>query len=116
MVHFADLLADLEEEMRRIADFLDISVPKQAWPALLQAAGIDAMRKQGAALMPNVTQLFDKGAETLFNKGTNGRWKGVFRDDDLALYDAKIAKHFSPGCAAWHANGQFVAGAPNTSN
>lgn len=113
MVHFTDLLADLGEEMRRIADFLDISVPKEIWPVLLQAAGIDTMRKQGAALMPNVTQLFDKGAETFFNKGTNGRWKGVFRDEDLALYDAKIAKHFSPGCAAWHAKGEFAAGAPN---
>ena len=29
--------------------------------------------------MPNVTRLFEKGAETFFNKGTNGRWKGVFK-------------------------------------
>jgi aryl sulfotransferase len=96
--------------MQRIADFLEIKVPKEIWPVLLQAAGIETMRKQGAALMPNVTRLFEKGAETFFNKGTNGRWKGVFRADDLELYNAKIARHFSPDCAAWHANGRLAAG------
>lgn len=113
MVHYSDLLADLSTEMRRVAEFLGIKVPKETWPALLQAAGIETMRMQGAALMPNVTQLFDKGAETFFNKGTNGRWKGVFREDDLTRYDAKIAKHFSPGCAAWHAKGRIAAGEPS---
>ena len=100
--------------MRRVADFLEIVVPEEKWPELIQAAGIETMRKQGAALMPNVTQLFDKGAETFFNKGTNGRWKGIFREVDLALYDAKIAKHFSSACAAWHAEGRISRGEPRS--
>jgi len=112
MVHYGDLLADPGREMRRVADFLDITVREEGWPALIQAAGIETMRKQGAALMPNVTQLFDKGAETFFNKGTNGRWKSIFREDDLAIYNAKIAKHFSPECAAWHECGSFAAAEP----
>ena len=64
--------------------------------------------------MPNVTQLFDKGAETFFNKGTNGRWKGVFRPDDLALYDAKVAQAFFAWLRGLACKGRIAAGEPNT--
>lgn len=112
MVHYGDMLADISEEMHRVAAFLGITVPGDTWQLLIEAASLKTMREQGAALMPNVTQLFDKGSETFFNKGTNGRWKEVFRPDDLALYNAKIARHFSPDCAAWHAGGRRIAGDP----
>ncbi len=36
LVHFNDLSADLETEMRRIAAFLDIEVPTEKWPALVE--------------------------------------------------------------------------------
>jgi len=43
---------------------------------------------------------------------SNGRWKGVFGSDNLALYDTMIAQHFSPVCAAWHAGGRKAIGDP----
>ena len=111
-VHYGDMLGNLAAEMRRVAEFLEIRVPEEKWPSLIEAAGLETMRKQGATLMPNVTQLFDKGAETFFNKGTNGRWRGIFREDDLKLYDAKIARHFSRDCATWHARGRAASDEP----
>jgi len=112
MVHYGDMLADISEEMHRVAAFLGITVAEEKWPSLIEAASLKTMREQGGQLMPNVTALFDKGAVSFFNKGTNGRWKGVFAKDDLAFYDAKVAKHFSQACAAWHAGGRKVAGDP----
>ena len=38
IVHYADLKADLGGEMRRIADFLGITVPEKLWPDLIEAA------------------------------------------------------------------------------
>jgi aryl sulfotransferase len=35
MVHYADLLADLDGEMRRIADFLEIAATPALWPELV---------------------------------------------------------------------------------
>jgi len=48
----------------------------------------------------------------MFNKGTNGRWRGVLTDGDLALYEAKVRDGFSPGLAAWIEGGRLGAGDP----
>ena len=45
LVHYNDLKADLSGEMRRVADFLGISVPPDIWPELVEAAGFEAMRR-----------------------------------------------------------------------
>ena len=38
LVHYQDLSADLDGEMRRLAGRLEISVPAEIWPSLVQAA------------------------------------------------------------------------------
>ena len=35
LVHYDDLFADLEGEMRRLADRLGIAVPEERWPELV---------------------------------------------------------------------------------
>lgn len=115
MVNFADMSADLEGEMRRVADFLDIEVPERLWPDLIEAAGFQAMKQQGAGLMPQVVQLFEGGAERFFNKGQNGRWSNLFTAEDVALYHAKQDAVLAPACIAWLAGGRRVAGDPRES-
>ncbi len=110
LVHYNDLKADLAGEMRRVADFLEISTPADRWPALVGAAGFEAMRRDGAALMGRVAAIFQDGSDRFFHKGTNQRWRGVFRDEDLDLYDAKVKATFSPACARWVANGRLAVG------
>lgn len=106
LVHYNDLTADLAGEMRRIADFLDISIEPDLWPDLVAAASFEAMRRDGDMLMGDVATLFEGGSQRFFHKGTNGRWRGVFRDEDLALYDAKVRTKLSPACALWMASGR----------
>jgi hypothetical protein len=45
MVHYADLLADLEAQMRRVAAFTQLEVAEDAWPDLVAAARFDAMKQ-----------------------------------------------------------------------
>jgi aryl sulfotransferase len=105
LVHYHDLKADLAGEMRRIADFLDIPVAPDIWPGLVEAAGFEAMRRDGTALMGSLATMFRGGGSRFFHKGTNERWRGVFREEDLLLYEAKAAASLSPACKAWVANG-----------
>src|SRR6185503_10024471 len=42
-VHYADLLADTEGEMRRLANFCAIDVEEHRWPAITAAVQIDQM-------------------------------------------------------------------------
>jgi aryl sulfotransferase len=108
-VHYNDLKADLSGEMHRIADFLGISVTEDIWPELVAAAGFNAMRRDGDALMSAVAGVFQGGSQRLFFKGTNEQWRGIFRDEDLALYDATVGAMLSPECAKWVASGRLGA-------
>ena len=112
LVHYSDLKADRDGEIRRIANFLDIDVPASVWPAIIDAAGFDRMREQGDTLMPNAETTWEGGAKTFINKGTNGRWKDVCAKEDLAAYDAKVKANFSPALANWIERGRLGAGDP----
>ena len=45
--------------------------------------------------------LWDGGAETFINKGTNGRWRDTLTADEVAAYEAKALAELGPDCAAW---------------
>ncbi|MEO1193961.1 MAG: sulfotransferase domain-containing protein [Pseudomonadota bacterium] len=108
LLHYNDLKADLEREMRRIATFLEITVLEALWPQLVQAARFQTMRAQGDALMGKAAAGFKGGGSHFFNKGENGRWRGAFRDEDLDLYQEKLTDCLPPEAAAWLQNGRSV--------
>jgi aryl sulfotransferase len=112
LAHFNDLQADLPGEMRRVADFLGISVAPDRWPELVAAASFAAMRRDGDTLMGSVASSFAGGSRRFFHRGTNERWRGVFRGEDLARYDAKVETMLSAACARWIASGRLAAGDP----
>lgn len=113
-VHYNDLKADLAGEMQRIADFLDIETPPALMQELVEAATFDAMRRDGAALLPRIGENFDHGHERFLNKGTNGRWKDFLTDADLARYDALIRNKLPPEMARWVERGRLASGDPRT--
>ena len=90
LVHYNDLKADRDGEMRRIAEFLNIDIPATLWPELIAAAGFEAMKAQGEALLPHLHRAFDGGAARFLHKGTNGRWQGAVLSADLARYDDQV--------------------------
>jgi aryl sulfotransferase len=112
LVHFNDLKADRESEMRRIAEFLNIDLPETLWPKIVAAASFESMRENGSILMPHAEMAWEGGAKTFLHKGTNGRWRDIISKDDLAAFDAKVKANFSPALAAWIENGRLAAGDP----
>lgn len=107
LVHYADLKKDLDGEMRRISEFLDIPIDAAVWPSLVEAARFESMKSKADELMPNAKQIWQGGGNTFLNKGVNGRWRGVLDPRDLALYDARVKKEFSPELAKWIENGRL---------
>lgn len=112
LVHYNDLKADRAGEMRRIAEFLGVEIAGDLWPSLIEAAGFDAMKAAADTLMPTAGDIFEGGGNTFLHKGTNGRWRDLYRADDLARYDARVAAEFSPALAAWCEHGRLAAGDP----
>ena len=107
LVHFNDLEADRDGEMRRVAEFLGIETPAPLWPALVEAAGFAAMKKVGKQLLPGAEQGFEGGAERFLFKGKNGRWRDAAHAEDLAMYEARVKAEFPPDLAHWIEHGRL---------
>ena len=114
-VHYNDLKEDLAGEMRRIADFLEIAVPEKLMPSLVEAACFESMKKDGDALFPKLQEVFDRGADRFINKGLSGRWREYLGAEDIARYEAIMARACTPGLAAWLEGGRRKAGDPRSS-
>ena len=114
IVHYNDLLADLEGQMRRVAQYLGIDVAAETWPALVEAARFNSMRdeairQEAESSEPAMRRVFKDGARSFFFKGTNGRWRDVLSSDDLALYE-KASAALDPELRSWLETGSLAAG------
>jgi aryl sulfotransferase len=99
LVHYNDLLADLDGEMRRIADHVGIEVAEESWPAVVEAARFESMKGDAARLLGPMDR-FAGGTNAFLYKGRNGRWRDVLTADDLRLYEDCVAK-LDPALRAW---------------
>ena len=63
--------------------------------------------------MSMADKIYEGGSDRFLFKGTNGRWRDVMTDEDLALYD-QVAARMTPGLARWVEQGRLGAGEPRT--
>jgi aryl sulfotransferase len=110
-MHYSDMLADTEGEMRRLADFCEIDVPAQWWSAMVDAVHLDAMRREAKGSTADEdpsAMIFEGGIDRFLYRGTNGRWRDVLTDADLALYD-RAAATLDPGLRTWLEGGRTAS-------
>ena len=99
-VHFNDLLGNLETEIQRVADFLDIDLPSGLRPKIAEAVTFKNVKQ-------NAEQLGSR--KNFFHKGTNGRWRNMLTEEDLQLYNAAVARELTSDCANWLENGRLTS-------
>jgi aryl sulfotransferase len=87
LTHYADLKADREGEMRRIAGLLGIEVAEARWPELVKAAGFESMKKNADRTAPDTDMQMWKDNARFFNKGTSGQWQGVLSAQSMSLLE-----------------------------
>jgi hypothetical protein len=100
LVHYADLQADLEGEMRRLAGRLAIDVPEERWPDLVDAATFASMRGRSAELTPNSGGIL-KDEKAFFRSGRSGAGREVLSDDELAAYERRVADLVPADLSEW---------------
>ncbi len=109
LVHYADLLADLDGEMRRIAAFLDIEVASGLWSDVVERCRFESMRTDhGASGM--LGGAFDGGASAFFNAGTNGRWRDALTSAQLERHAALVVDQLPTDAAEWLERGSLALG------
>jgi len=107
-VHYADLKADLEREIRRIAGFLGIEHTDEAFRGITEAVRFENVKKNPERIVGDMSPFFEGGAQTFLYKGTNGRWKDVLSEFELAQYRAAMERTLDPACARWLEKGGAV--------
>jgi aryl sulfotransferase len=100
LAHYDDMKADLEGQMRRVAAFLEIDVPADRWPGLVEQCTFAGMKAR-ADQIADFEAHFVGGADTFLYKGTNGRWRDVLTDDELARFEQRQVEVLPPDAIAW---------------
>lgn len=111
-VHFADLLADPEAEIARVARHLDIECSTSDCSEVAAATHFEVLKANADRSGPMPTERADliwrEGLDTFFHKGTNGRWREVLTPAELDLYEAAKRRVLTPDCAAYTERGREV--------
>lgn len=100
LVHYDDLLADLDGEMRRVAHRLGIEVPEHVWPVLVEAATFDRMRSRSEELTPNTLGVL-KDPSRFFRSGRSGAGSEMLAPDELAAYNERVRALAPADLVAW---------------
>lgn len=108
LLHFEDLKRDMSGAMRRIAEFLDIGVDESKWPVILEHCSFQYMKQHAANSVPLGGAFWEGGAQTFIHRGTNGRWKDILTEDDIAAYEETALCKLGQECAHWLASGEYV--------
>jgi aryl sulfotransferase len=112
LVHYADLLADLDGQMRKISEWLQIPIDESVWPSLVEAATFSRMKTDFQKTTPVVTQGIWKDPAKFFNKGASNQWRDVLSDEDLELYDAAANRSLDPDARRWMEEGSLAFADP----
>lgn len=109
LLHYGDLQADLERQMRGLAATLGIDVPEDLWSELVCAATFEEMRRHARDVGPNNTESIWLDPTRFFNKGTSGQWRRMLGDDDLRRYEARVKELAEPDVITWVHQGPISA-------
>ena len=105
LIHFNDMKADLAGSIREIAAFLEIPIDEAKFPSIVEHCTFDYMKAHADMVAPRGGIMWNGGAKTFINKGTNGRWRDTLSAAEIAAYEAKAVKELGPACAKWLAQG-----------
>jgi hypothetical protein len=99
LLHYEDLAADLESEMRGLAERLGITLPDAIWPGLEKAATFEHMRGDPGRHLTSGITFRDKAA--FFRSGRSGEGRALLTSAELARYHALVARLAPADLLAW---------------
>lgn len=100
LVHFDDLRADLDGQMRRLAALLDIALPSTGWDQLVDAATFNAMRNRAEKLAPDPVGIL-RDPSSFFRHGVSGTGSALLQPRDLTRYHERTAGLAPADLLAW---------------
>lgn len=100
LIHYDDLLADLDGQMRALSERLGITVVAERWDALVSAATFDRMRARADRLVPDPVGLLRR-PQAFFRSGISGAGAARLTPAELDRYHRRAAALAPPDLLAW---------------
>jgi aryl sulfotransferase len=100
-VHYADMKADLEGTVRKVAEFLSIPLSDGLLERAVAHSSFDYMKEHAADCAPLGGIFWDGGATTFIHKGTNKRWVDTLTKEDVDEFMAKATAELPADCVEW---------------
>jgi hypothetical protein len=100
LVHYDDLLSDLDGQMRRIAAWLAVDVPAEQWPELVRSATFGEMRQRADELTPNQSGVL-RDNRAFFRQGRSRSGRDLLAAADLDRYHRLTADLAPADLLAW---------------
>lgn len=100
LVRYADLVRDLDGQMRHLAERLDVAIDEHSWPSLVDAATFDRMRAASERAVPTQPGVL-KDVRAFFRRGTPGAGREVLSAAELERYEHRVAGLAPPDLLAW---------------
>jgi aryl sulfotransferase len=100
-LHYGDLKADLDGQMRQLAARLGIDVDEQRWPRLVHAASFESMRSRADTMVPGGGPEHWIDPAAFFSRGISGQWRDLLDGADLARYAARVRALASDELVEW---------------
>jgi aryl sulfotransferase len=106
MLHYRDMTANLDAEMRRLSTALGIPIDEARWPGLVEAARFEAMKGKADDLAPGAHLGEWSNNTNFFRKARKDEWQSALSAENLALYDKVTAARLESGLKAWLEGGR----------
>ena len=105
LFHYADMWADLDGQMRRVADALGVTVDEERWPDFVEGATLSSMRARAAHTAPNAHQGIWESPEQFFRAGGTRDWASLLTAAEIAHFEERIHE-LAGEAASWALAGQ----------
>jgi hypothetical protein len=105
LLHYADLVRDLDSEMRRVANFLEINIDEAQWPRLVDAASFNGMRDKAQETAPDADLGEWSNSADFFHSARMGAWKTELNAENKWLYETINSVRLDPDLKVWAEQG-----------
>jgi hypothetical protein len=109
LFHYADLWADRDGEMRRVAAALGVPVDEDRWPSFVEAAGLRSMRDRAADTAPDAHLGIWQSPERFFRVGGTRDWASLLGTDGVAHFEERW-RTLAGDAAGWATGGRTAFG------
>lgn len=101
LVHYDDLWTDLDSQMRALAGHLGVTVEEEEWPALVNAARLDSMKRRASDSVPETDLSIWSDPARFFHSGGRRSWGELLDQKDLDHYEKRLRALADPDMADW---------------